>query len=208
MWNQKLTAGQAAKITQCLSDVDSGVFQCRGFPLIHLLAEYLRQEQPKSISLVVTRQVLGLPTRTELGVANVEWTKAIPSQRLGDFAVRPSGQKKMYTQVARLFPEDLGLVSTEVFPAQVLERALEWGFQLIPLEAFKSLIAICYGGQVVPGDAMAYIDDQGRGHCSVRLINYAEGHGFQTGAAMERGPARDLPENWSILVAAETTEAK
>lgn len=205
-----ITAPQVSKFIQNMSGVSSNAFQSLGLPLTYLLAEYLRQDRPRPLQFAVMRMVFGLPARPDLGVANVEWTKVVPAKRLSDFAVRPGWQKQMWTQVVQLFPEDLGLVSDEVVPAQVLDRALEWGFQLIPPEAFTALSTHCFGGRVKSGDAMAYLDvnDQGTNNRAVRLINYAEGHGFQVGATMERRPSQDLPENWSILVAAETIEAK
>ena len=157
-----ITAGQVGKFIQSMAEVGSENFQRQGVPLLHLLAEYLRQEKPRIPSLTAMRMVLGLPARPDLGVANVEWAKAVPPQRLSEFAVRPGGRKRAWTQVARLFPEDLGLVSGDVVPSQVLERALEWGFQLIPPEAFVVLTRNVFGGQVVPGDAMAYLDENTR----------------------------------------------
>lgn len=168
-----MTAKQIGKFIQMLDGVSADAFQVHGFQIAHLFATYLRQETPKPFPLGVMCQVLGISS-PGVSFVRVSWTKTIPSKRLSDSAIRPGGQRKMWTTLARIFPQDVGLVSENVSPVHVLDLALEWGFRRIPLEAYRALLHSDFDGQTkAGGDAMAYMlsEDDTASHRCVAVIN-------------------------------------
>lgn len=203
-----ITAPQISKLIQSFAGVSAVNFQDAGVPVLYLIAEYLRQSQPRRLNLQVLHQVLGIQSQCNIRFAEVRWVKHLPAIQLSEHAVRPSRRVNMLTTFARIFPEDLGLISKDMLPAQVADLAMSWGFQVIPEGAFVALLGSTQRGRVVPGDMMAYLENlQGPrpGHCSLRTHAFDGGFGFEGGVAMERGRPE---ENWSILVASEITEVK
>lgn len=204
-----ITAAQMGKVIQTLSGVDADAFQARGIPIIHFLAEYLRQERPRPISLIAMRQIMGLPIISQ-AFARVPWVKLVPSVRLSVFPARPGVKKEMWTTLARIYPQDVGLHSEGTAPSEVLGMALKCGFQLIPHEAFKSLLESEFSGKKDSGYMMAYLESPGDRADKNRSLFVSDRPGGLWGASeqapMERRPDRELPENWSILVAASTFE--
>lgn len=205
-----ITAAQIGKIIQGLNGIDSDIFQARGIPMINLVTEYLRQRELKPISLVIIRQVLGLPIFAQ-AFARVSWIKAIPTVRLSECAVRSGGKKEVWTTLARIYPQDVGLPSEGTVPGEVLELALKWGFRLIPHGAFSALLQSEFGGQKSCGYMMAYLEsagDRADKNRSLFVNNHSSGlWSVSERSPMERCSNRRLSEeDWSILVAAETTE--
>lgn len=206
-----ITAAQIGKFIQLMNGVSADVFHEHGFPLAHLLAEYLRQENPQPLSLVGARQMLRLHLKPDMVFNRVLWTKRIPDERLSEHAVRPSGQKQMWTNLVRLYPEDVGLVSEDVQPEDVFHIALQWGFNLIPREVFTALVRTIFPGQRQIGDLTAFIGCGENIAPSVLRIQNSQREWSVSqvvGFGMRRRLNLVADECWSILVAAETTEAK
>lgn len=206
-----ITAAQIGKFIQTLNGIDATRFHELGIPLAHLLAEYLRQEHCRPLSLTSARQMFGLPLKPNMVFARIMWAKQIPEKRLSEHADRPGGQKQMLTNLVRLYPEDLGLVSEDVQPEDVFHIALQWGFNLIPYEAFTELVRSIFPGQRQIGDLTAFIECGESITPSVLKIQNPQREWSVSqvvGFGMRRRLNSLADECWSILVAAETTEAK
>ncbi len=204
-----ITAPQVGKLIQSLNGVDADVFQEYGIPLAHLLAEYLRQEHLRPLSLMGARQMLGLPLKRDMVFARVSWIKQIPEKRLSEHAVRPGFQKRMWTDLVRLYPEDLGLVSEDVQPEEVFNLALQWGFDPMPYEVASALVRATFSGQKQIGDLTAFHDFSGHvAPMVLRIQNTPVSEWFVrqvTRCGMSRRLNSLADECWSILVASETS---
>ena len=204
-----ISAAQIGKLIQTLNGVDATRFHERGIPLAHLLAEYLRQDHLRPLSLMGARQMLGLPLKRDMVFARVSWTKRIPEKRLSEHAVRSGFEKRMWTDLVRLHPEDLGLVSEDVQPEEVFNLALQWGFNPMPCEVASALVRATFSGQKQIGDLTAFHDFSGHVAPMVFRIQNAPGSEWFVRQATSGGMRRRLnslaDECWSILVASETS---
>lgn len=205
-----ITAPQVGKLIQSLNGVDADVFQEYGIPLAHLLAEYLRQEHLRPLSLMGARQMLGLPLKRDMVFARVSWPKQIPEKRLSEHAVRPGFQKRMWTDLVRLYPEDLGLVSEDVQPDEVCRLALLWGFDPIPIEAYRALLQGAFSGQKQFGYLTAFFDFGNMASPeALRVVNSPASEWFVSqvpASGLRRRTSSSFKEDWSILMASETCE--
>lgn len=205
-----ISAAQIGKFIQTLNGVDATRFQERGIPLMHLLAEYLRQDHLRPLSLMGARQMLGLPLKRDMVFVRVSWTKQIPAERLSEHAVRPGGQKRMWTDLVRLYPEDLGLVSEDVQPKDVFNLALQWGFDPIPTATYSTLLRGTFIGCKEIGDLTAFHEFSGCAMPAVLKIQNTQGNEWFVRLVTASGMRRRLnslaDECWSILVASETRE--
>ncbi len=204
-----ITAAQIGKFIQTLNGVDATRFQERGIPLMHLFAEYLRQDNLRPLSLLSASQMLGLPLKRDMVFARVSWTKRIPEKRLSEHAVRPGFQKRMWTDLVRLYPEDLGLVSEDVQPKDVYDLALQWGFNPMPREVASALLGGTFSGRKEPGDLTAFHEYAGLIVSVVLHVVNSPCEWFVsevTTSGMRRRPGLTASEDWSILMASETRE--
>ncbi len=205
-----ITAAQIGKFIQSLNGVDATRFQERGIPLMHLLAKYLRQDNLRPLSLLSASQMLGLPLKRDMVFARVSWTKQIPAERLSEHAVRPGGQKRMWTDLVRLYPEDLGLVSEDVQSEDVFNLALQWGFDPIPTAAYSALLQSTFSGQKQAGYLAAFFEFGNMASPeALRVVSSPGGEWFVSQvptSAMRRRPSLIATEDWSILMASETRE--
>jgi hypothetical protein len=204
-----ITAAQVGKLIQTLNGVDATRFHELGIPLAHLLAEYLRQENLRPLSLMSVRQMLGLALKPDMVFARVLWTKRIPKERLSEHATRPSGQKQMWTDLVRLYPEDLGLVSEDVQPEDVFHLAMQWGFSLIPTEVASAFLRSSFAGEKRAGGLAAFLDfNDAIKQMNLEIVNRSRDWVVSqaSAAGLRRRPSLIASEDWSILMASETRE--
>lgn len=136
--SHSLTAAQVRKLLESIDGFPAWRFQQIGFPLVHLMAECIRDLEYRLPNLKVLRQALRLPCKIEEAWATIDWFERQPAVRDGDARIgRPAN--KYRTVLARLWPVDLGF---ETFPTfgEAHERAISYGYQLIPQGAFDQLM--------------------------------------------------------------------
>lgn len=132
------TAEQMAKVIHYFVGVTSVRLHNLGFPLLALVVEYLKQENPKRLNLLTMRQVFGLSLRAEQVWAMVDWLPKQGMMKIGQAIIgRPVQPQR--TRLVRLWPEDLGLTREDSID-QVIGRALEWGYKLVPALAVDVLV--------------------------------------------------------------------
>ena len=133
-----VTAAQVRKFLESIDGFPAWRFQQIGFPLLHLMVECIRDPEYRLPNLKVLRQALRLPCKIEETWATIDWSERQRAVHDGSACIgRPAN--KYRTVLARLWPVDLGFETLPTFE-EAHERAISYGYQLIPQGAFDQLM--------------------------------------------------------------------